>query len=269
MANRALAPTTLNDTALDILRKLAPATGPDALVVRLGEQGGASRVPEPGADEVVIFKSFLLAGLVPPFSEFFLTVLLYYNVHLCHLVPNSVLMLATFVYLCEQFIGITPNLTLFRSLYTLRVQHTPHAVGSCCFRLRDTGAYIQMPIKDKWEAWSREWMYIQAEVKSDLLTWPEREAVPQDSWSEPVEETPELRVVTARLRELKAAGLTGAMVITDFVSRRISPLRERGRLACYYTGPEDCTRTFVGGKPKTAHRFLFYSLCAPGLAGRG
>ena len=95
-----------------------------------------------------------------------------------------------------------------------------------------------MPLKEKWEAWAKQWMYIRAEIKTDHVTWPQREAVLQDSWSEPVASTPELEAVMAHLAELRQAGLTGAMVITDFVNRRISPLCERDRLACYYTGPD-------------------------------
>ena len=69
-----------------------------------------------------------------------------------------------------------------------------------------------------------------------------------------------------RLQLLQEAGLTGTMVIGDFVGRRISPLRQRERLACFYTGPDDLTRTFVGGK-NPASCLLFEHLRLPGQAG--
>jgi hypothetical protein len=248
-----LLPTSLTEAHLERVRKIGPPAGPRALVVRLGGGGG---LPEPRPGEVVIFASFLTAGLVPPFSEFFIVALNFYGIHLAHLVPNSVVILSTFAHLCEMFLGIQPNLMLFRHLYTLRSNSTRHTVGSCSFRLRDTAAYIPMSLRDKWEAWTKQWMYIQADVSVNNLTWPARQADWQESWTEPVAETPELTQVLERLRSLRVAGLTGAMVIGDFVQRRISPLRRRERLACFYTGPDDLTRTFVGGKPLLSR---FYS----------
>ena len=43
-----------------------------------------------------LFVSDIVAGLVPPFSEFFFSVLRHYNLQALHLHPNSVLLLAIF-----------------------------------------------------------------------------------------------------------------------------------------------------------------------------
>ena len=45
---------------------------------------------EPAQGDAVIFHDFCAAGLVPPFSEFFLVVLETYGLHMLHLHPNAV-----------------------------------------------------------------------------------------------------------------------------------------------------------------------------------
>ena len=239
---RHLPRSTLHDVWLDRTRAFA---APGVLVVRKGNTDG---VPETQPGEVAIFFSFILAGLMPPFSDFFLATLRFFNIHLAHLVSNSIIQLATFAHLCEQFIGVVPSVTLFRVFYSLRPASTQHVVGSCSFRLRESGHYIPMPMKGKWDSWTRHWVYLQAGATDSHLAWPEEPAEPQDSWGEAVEMTPELETVVARLRRLREGGLTGLMVITDFLRRRISPLRQRERLACYYTGDNDPTRSFPGGE---------------------
>jgi hypothetical protein len=56
--------------------------------------------------EVIIFLPFLMAGLVPPFSPFFVEVLEAYAIHMVHLVANAVITLALFAHACEMFIGV-------------------------------------------------------------------------------------------------------------------------------------------------------------------
>ena len=48
------------------------------------------------------------------------------------------------------------------------------------------------------------------------------------------------------------------MVVGDYMHRRLSPLRRRGHLACFYSGPKDVTRTFVGGNNSSGSFFLFF-----------
>ena len=52
-------------------------------------------------ERIVIFVSFVVAGLVPPFSTFFLQVLDMFSVQLAHLSLNSVVILAIFAHIYE------------------------------------------------------------------------------------------------------------------------------------------------------------------------
>lgn len=62
---------------------------------------------------MVTFAAFILSGLIPPFSDFFMNVLVKYRVKMGHLSLNAVLTLAVFSHLCEVFVGVKPSLCVF------------------------------------------------------------------------------------------------------------------------------------------------------------
>jgi hypothetical protein len=66
-----------------------------------GEEG-----PSAGeeAGEPMMFVSFITAGLVPPFSDFFLMTLEEYRAHMEHLTPKSVVILAVCFHIYEMFV---------------------------------------------------------------------------------------------------------------------------------------------------------------------
>jgi hypothetical protein len=63
----------------------------------------------------------ITAGLVPPFSAFFTSVLERYQVLVLHLHPNSIMILAIFAFWCEAFVSISPSIAVFRSYYSLHL----------------------------------------------------------------------------------------------------------------------------------------------------
>ena len=62
---------------------------------------------------MVTFHEFSVMGLLPPFSDFFMAVLEAFGLHMLHLHPNAMLILATFTYACKAFIGMMPSVALF------------------------------------------------------------------------------------------------------------------------------------------------------------
>lgn len=120
-------------------------------------------MPWPNPREVVMFISFIMVGLIPPFSMFFLHVLNFYHIHLVHLNPNSIIMLSTFTHLCEMFFGIPPNLHLFLYFYYLRSNSIGGVIGSCSFwpwSKRDLESYMPLTIRIKWDSWNQNWCYV-------------------------------------------------------------------------------------------------------------
>ena len=92
-------------------------------LVRMGllhnqELGGwraseGERYPEPRAGEIVVFEDFFKRGFGLPGHPFLHGLLLYYEIGICNVQPNSILLVATFIHLCEAFIGIEPHFDLF------------------------------------------------------------------------------------------------------------------------------------------------------------
>jgi hypothetical protein len=67
------------------------------------------------------FLHTIFTGLVPLFSPFFLAILEHYRIQALHLHPNFVLILSSFAFTCEAFLGVEPSVALFRHFYSLRV----------------------------------------------------------------------------------------------------------------------------------------------------
>lgn len=54
--------------------------------------------------------------------------------------------------------------------------------------------------------------------------------------------------ILMHVEHLHSTGLTDVMVIRDFLSHHLSPLRHCIHLACFYSGPNDVTYSFIEGK---------------------
>jgi hypothetical protein len=70
--------------------------------------------------ESVVYIPFLIRRLALPISPFFCGLLDFYELNLTHLNPNSILQVASFVHLCEAFLGILPHSGLWKYLYHCR-----------------------------------------------------------------------------------------------------------------------------------------------------
>ena len=68
------------------------------------------------------FALFFYCGLCPPFSEFFCDIMNTYGFRLLDFTPNAVLTMAVFAHLCENFVGVHPNVALFRHFFMPRVE---------------------------------------------------------------------------------------------------------------------------------------------------
>jgi len=87
---------------------------------------GGWRAPEgksyldPRAGEIVVFEDFFKRGFGVPIHPFLQGLLLYYEIGICNLHPNSILLISTFIHLCEAYVRIEPHFDLFRYLFCLR-----------------------------------------------------------------------------------------------------------------------------------------------------
>jgi hypothetical protein len=226
-------------------RRFMPESATGREVVALGEGRPAPHYP----GRSVFFLSFAMAGLVPPFSIFFMDILEFYDLQMAHLTPNAIMTLAIFAHLCEMFIGVRPSLRLFRWFFTVQPVSPPTVVGGCYFQPRGQvlNRYIPCVLRKKWDDWKSDWFYtpLADEARLRLPSQPPAQA---SSWRAAVDLGDGYDAVLDRLAGLRSQGLTGAMVFGDYLRRRIAPLQRRARGAWEYTGPEDYMRTHQGRK---------------------
>nr|ABA95740.1 retrotransposon protein, putative, unclassified [Oryza sativa Japonica Group] len=224
-------------------RRFMPESATGREIVSLGEGCPAPRYP----GRSVFFLPFAMAGLVPPFSSFFMDVLEFYDLQMAHLTPNAVMTLAIFAHLCEMFIGVRPSLRLFRWFFTVQPVSPPSVVGGCYFQPRGPvlNRYIPCVLRKKWDDWKSDWFYtpLADEARLRLPSQPPAQA---SNWRAPVDLGDGYDAVLDRLVGLRSQGLTGAMVFGDYLRRRIAPLQRRARGAWEYTGSEDFMRTHQG-----------------------
>jgi hypothetical protein len=197
--------------------------------------------PNPPKGYVVSFIRFHERGFAAPASHFMRALCLRYGVELHNFAPNVISQAATFVGVCEGYLGIPVNWDLWVHLFRAELftqptteQRTRRAVRaggmSLALRAQYKDDYIPCTMTTNNAGWERGWFYLR-NAESGLppytgLVLRER----PDSWSYGVS-TPQHRrrlgSLLAALRILAARGLTAATVLAFLHHRRVVPLMER------------------------------------------
>ena len=107
--------SNVRDDHIDFLRMTRRLPGEDLVRVRLAL--AREVLPAPKEGERVIFYSHCLHDIGLPASGFFRSFLDFYHLQPHHLTPNTVVMLSTFVALCEGFLGVLPTLELWGEFF--------------------------------------------------------------------------------------------------------------------------------------------------------
>jgi hypothetical protein len=75
---------------------------------------------DPQPDEIIVFEDFFKRRFGVPIHPFLQGLCLYYEIRICNLHPNSILLVSTFIHLCEAFGGFQPHFDVFCYLFCLR-----------------------------------------------------------------------------------------------------------------------------------------------------
>jgi hypothetical protein len=129
------------------------------------------RVPNPSFGYVISFIRFHERGFAAPASRFMRVLCYHYGVELHNFTPNAISQAATFVGVCEGFLGIPVNwdlwVHLFRAeLYTLatsepKIHHAARAGGlSLALRSSRREEYIPCTMTSNNADWERGWFYL-------------------------------------------------------------------------------------------------------------
>jgi hypothetical protein len=199
------------------------------------------REPNPPFGYVVSFIRFHERGFAAPASGFLRGLCFHYGMEPHNFTPNAISQAATFVGVCEGFLGIPVNwdlwVHLFRAeLHTLttpepKVHHAVRASG-VTITLWETRNefYIPCTMTSNNTEWERGWFYLRNDEPS-LPSWTGKVVREKaDSWWHDVSPSSRQDRLDSALQALKAladAGLTAASVLANLHHRRIIPLMER------------------------------------------
>ncbi|KAE8803944.1 hypothetical protein D1007_20099 [Hordeum vulgare] len=136
---------------------------------------GAEAAPTPEKDEVVVFEEHFYRGFGLPASQFFARVVTFFGLQPHHLAPNTILQLASFIVLCEGFLGIEPLLDIWRKLFFFKQKSVmmdkaeaaklmgPKPITPCGAALvhhRTASGFPQIPLQDSIKMWQKGFLYV-------------------------------------------------------------------------------------------------------------
>ena len=146
------------------------------------------------ATEVQFFIDALWAGLVPPFFAFFNVVLSHYQIHMMHLGPDSITLLAVFAFVCEAMVGIIPSVALLRHFFALHLVDPTQCSGCASFIAAPEMAASGIDFGPPPPAlgFRERWLYVDVGMPSPLLSKPTSPAVPNSGWGQEMLTSPQL-----------------------------------------------------------------------------
>jgi hypothetical protein len=97
-------------------------------------------------------------------------------------------------------------------------------------------AYIPSLGGARWENWRGDWVIASTKANDRLALPSDGPRLDQKQWRAKPSLAPEFQLVLDRIKSLAVGGLTSMHVVGDFLKRRISPLQQRARLCCWFTG---------------------------------
>jgi hypothetical protein len=135
----------------------------DISIVRAG---GDSNAPVPEADEVVVYRSFMKAGLRFPLSKFLVEVLKTFEIYLHQITPKAIIRMGIFIWVMRSQ-SLEPNARCFCNMHEL--SYETKATGKDQYH-NNFGCYGFVPRSDMSYpvptfrkrlpgAWMQEWFY--------------------------------------------------------------------------------------------------------------
>jgi hypothetical protein len=203
--------------------------------------------PTVDTNVLVAFVAHVHCGFGVHPSKFLERVCDWYNIETVHLKPNAITALSTFAILCEAFLGIEPNLNIWRYFYKPCYYTNAVCIFSISYTLRDADKYIPTAFRDSWKTWKNKWFGLTLSKPSCIKKKHLMPFVP-DGRKEVPELTEGEKRVVEEIQRLRDAGLRASHVIETFIRRRLLPLQAREPLSYAYLGPNDPNRLTADGK---------------------
>jgi hypothetical protein len=137
--------------------------------------GGEETTPKPEKDEIVIFKSFLKAGLRFPLHGIIAEVLKRFGIYFHQLTPNAIVRLIVYIWALRSQ-AVEPFADSFCRVHELHYQTKARKDGlhdnfGCYnFAYRKTTKFLVISYRSKWAAgWKSEWFYVKVDDDKEKL----------------------------------------------------------------------------------------------------
>jgi hypothetical protein len=160
------------------------------------------------------------------------------------------MILSTFATLCEAYLGIWPNVELFRRLIYFKTQTAetvPVICGTASFYACKTADFPSIKGKDSCKKWQRSFFYTknlkEGEDHINLLPF-EAGGPEQDNWSAALPRpSPDMEKILLRITTLQMeGGLEPTDLLLTFLVAHVSPLQRRSHKMCFLGSTRDPTR---------------------------
>jgi hypothetical protein len=134
--------------------------------------GGDNTAPAPEENKVVIYRSFLKAGLWFPLSKFVVEVLKIFQIFLHQITPEAIIRMGIFVW-AVRIQGLEPSVKCLCNMHELLYETKAigkeqyhNNFGCYGFIARSNASHLVPTFRKRWPgAWMKEWFY----VKNDLI----------------------------------------------------------------------------------------------------
>jgi hypothetical protein len=211
---------------------------------------GSERVPAPEPGEAVVFYDHFPRGFALPASSFMRRFLDHFRLQPHHIGANAMMILSAFATLCKAYLGIRPNVELFRRLIYFKTQMAetvPVICGTASFYARKTADFAGIKGKESCNKWQRSFFYAKnLKEGEDHINLPPFEAggPERDNWSAALPRpSPDMEEILLRVTTLQTeGGLESTDLLLAFLVARVSPLQRRSHKMCFLGSARDPTR---------------------------
>jgi hypothetical protein len=208
---------------------------------------------------VVCFESHLVAGLGLLPSKFLIAVMSHLGCELVHLNPNTIVALSYFTMLCECWLEIVLDTSIFWYFYSsARYEKVVFSDIGLSFRRNCWDEYIHTSFKGSWKGASRWWFLVDMHVQPQWANMYLLLLLIDKKRGEP-KMTPRLVALVKQVTELHESGLRACHYAEEFTLWRIRPLGRREKLSY------ECPRLADPSREPIVDRILTLLLVADGM----
>lgn len=180
----------------------------------------------------------------------------HYQIHMLHLDPQSISLLAIFAFDCEAMVGIAPSVALLCHFFSLHLADPMQCSGCLSFQAvaATAGSGIDFELPPSASGFRTWCVFVAVGVLSPLLSPPLAPIVPSSGWGHERLADACLAFVWLWLKRLKDLSVTAPMVMKEFLRRRVAPLQRHSRPMWALSGSKDRMRLHESGLPPEARR---------------